>query len=105
MEHWVGFSCPKCGGEHFGSVCDDSDKDYQILYRYCGDQFEVGCRWKGTTENEGMVAIDAPYDERAQFERRTALLRDVVAKFDDPLYVFAYPLIGIIKKELALDDD
>ncbi len=37
------FSCPNCGGCHFGTA----DATATPLVRECHDQLKVGCRWKG----------------------------------------------------------
>ncbi len=53
------FQCPKCGGTHFGSTFPDAvgwvdgeaTKDTVLgePRRHCHDEFEVGCKWTGTS--------------------------------------------------------
>src|SRR4051812_33417428 len=43
-----GFTCPKCGGHHFGSASQPKgEKDWIILSRQCHDEHGIGCRWSG----------------------------------------------------------
>ncbi len=45
------FTCPECKGHHFGSRMDEAGK---VAFRVCNDEFSRGCRWRGTTPDEGM---------------------------------------------------
>lgn len=47
QNHIYGFCCPKCGGSYFGTEGALSS----VLIRYCSDQFETGCKWRGPPQN------------------------------------------------------
>jgi hypothetical protein len=67
------FQCPECGGHYFGSTQRYWDRDKFIrtpgIYkRHCNDQFGVGCRWSGSSEEcdrrilgKGTIANDPVY--------------------------------------------
>lgn len=39
------FTCPQCGGSHFGTLDFHLEKEQWV--RWCHDEFGVGCQWRG----------------------------------------------------------
>lgn len=50
------FTCPKCGGHHFGGSIDKDT--HKVLARQCHDEFNRGCHWSGTAPDEGMNYVE-----------------------------------------------
>jgi hypothetical protein len=51
------FTCPKCGGHHFGSVTEKRDDGSTWkTHEVCHDQKDVGCRYRV----EKLVMIAEP---------------------------------------------
>ncbi len=78
------FTCPNCGGHHFGSHSQQTPdkKEWIILSRQCHDEYGLGYRWEGSDVE--CMADEDTLPEEIEATRRLNDLRSASRPADSP---------------------